>query len=260
MPSAKLDPRYRHWADLHLAGRDQPQIAEVAGVNGSTVSRALRRPEVLAYIERKKSQQAKAASAAPASPTTLQDLNFSSLARGAAATAYSRIRQRLAAGEEVPTSELVRIADGLRKFSEEDTSGTSPAAIAAALTDDKALAEVVGALAPAAGQRLWEALSGRLEGDLGLDTPDVRTAFQYAEVLLTETAAAAWTHRWRPVIALMKQDAARLEAWAKHVQVADQHGDEPDAASVDAVYGGVEPTDRLLSAASAITQETTDAP
>jgi len=255
-----LDPRYRHWADLHLAGRDQPQIAEVAGVNGSTVSRALRRPEVLAYIERKRSQQAEATAAPPApAPKSFHNLDFNTLAKGACVTAWSKLRQRLEAGDEVPSAELVRVSTALQKFAEDGTSTTSPAAIAAALTDDKALAEVVGALGPADAQRLWEALSGRLEADLGLDAPDVRTTFQHVGVVLSENVAAAWAHRWRPVIALMRRDSARLEAWHRHLEVAGQHGDEPDAASVDAVYGGVEPTDRLLSAATAITEENTDA-
>ena len=188
-----LDPRYRHWADLQMQGKDQAQIAEVAGVNASTVSRALRRPEVVQYIEREQAKKTKPAPAAPT--TTLRDLDFSALARAAAATAWHRIRQRLAAGETVPTAELVRVADGLRKFAEEDSSGASPAAIAAALADEKTVSEVVEVLGPAESQRLLEALSGRVQQDLGLDDEQVRLAFQHTErALLLSCPPAVLLH------------------------------------------------------------------
>ncbi|MCR9161175.1 MAG: hypothetical protein ACE37F_13080 [Nannocystaceae bacterium] len=252
MAAAKLVPRYRHWADLHLQGRDQAQIAEVAGVNASTVSRALRRPEVRGYIERQRAKKNKSTTL-PTQHQRLESIDLQLEAKRAALSAWAALRKRQQAGDDVSVSDLVRTAEALRKFAESDSSATSPGAVAAALADKKTLAAVVEALDPAESQRVWEVLAGRVVRDLGLEDADTRAGFQHVERVLVPEVAGAWCHRWRPVIALMKRDAARLEAWHAHLAVAQQHGDEPDVESVDAVYGDVTPIDELISMATAIT-------
>lgn len=249
-----IDPRYRHWAALHVQGRDQSQIAEVAGVNASTVSRALRRPEVVKYIERERARKTKPA-AAPTPQQQLESIDLQVEAKRAALTAWAALRKRQQAGDDVSVSDLVRTAEALRKFAEPDTAGTSPTAVAAALADEKTLAGVIEALGPSESQRVWETLSARLERDLGLDDADTRAAFQHVERMLVPEVATAWRHRWGPVVALMRRDADRLEAWHRHMAVAEQHDDEPDAASVDAVYGTVTPIDELITMAEAINTE-----